>query len=199
MPGEPARITAIRNPPAAGSFERLLKRLRIPAGSAHAALAAGVWDLALALAAPVSMRLGLGASEFLERFSPHAQASRHLMSRLERCPRVWLLAATIGSALENRVQDMFAGKEAFSGYLLEYFGVWLTDQAMRGEIAALRSLPGVRPEALTGRLIPGCRDFPLESQAVFVELAGPGLGLTLTSGSQLHPGMSVTAVIGHRS
>jgi hypothetical protein len=185
--------------PAASPFERLLKRLRIPAGAPEGVLAAEAWDEALALAAPASIRLRLSLPDFLARFNPYAQASSHLMSRLEGHTEVWLLAATIGSALEGRARDLFAGGRAFSGYLIEYFGIWLVDQALRGEIAALRSLPDALSGALTKRLMPGCQGFPLEAQAVFVQLVGADLGLTLTSGCQLYPRMSVTAAIGRRT
>jgi len=180
------------------AFERLLGRLRIPQGRPEAALAAGVWREALDLAAPVSMRLRLDTPDFLTLFAPHAQASSHLMDRLRDRPVVWLLAATIGPALEERVRDLFESGQAFSGYVLDFFGVWLADQAMRREIQALRDLAGSLPGSLTGRLMPGCRGFPIQAQAVFVDLAGEGLGLGLTSGWQLTPQKSVTAVIGHR-
>lgn len=175
------------------ALPRLLKRLRLPPGSAEAGRAAVVFEEALRLSDPRGFRLRLGLPEFLARFGPHLESSPHALSRLSGCSWAWLTAATIGAALEERVQTQFAAGEAFSAYVLDFFGTWLADQALRREITAVRTGPG----SFTRRLIPGCHGFSLEAQAIFVELAGERLGMALTPAFLLTPQKSVTAVIGH--
>jgi hypothetical protein len=176
-----------------GAYLRLIKRLRLHPGSPEAALAAGAWSLALELAHPATFCESLDREAFIECFEPHARASSHLMTRLEGCGSVWILAATIGPSLEERARDMFTSGQAFSGYVLDYFGTWLVDQALRREIAGLRRRIGTT----TIRLSPGTKDFPLAAQAMIVKLAGRSLGLSLTSANLLIPQKSVTTVLGH--
>lgn len=171
---------------------RLLRRLRIAPGSLEAATASSAFAEAMELARPEAFRKRLDIPEFLELFAPHAQASAHLMSRLEDAAEVWVLAATIGCGLEGRASELFAAGEAFRGYVLDWFGDWLVDQALRREIAAVRELPG----RFTRRLSPGYKDFPLAAQGPIVRLAGSALGLTVTGAFALHPRKTVTAVLG---
>lgn len=176
------------------AYLKLLRRLRLEPGSPEAALAAEAWGLALELARPAAYCERMDIAGFLECFEPHARPSSYLMSRLDGCPEVWILAATIGPALEDRARELFTSGQAFSGYVLDYFGTWLVDQVLRKEIAGLRKRIG----STTTRLSPGAKDFPLAAQAVFVRLAGNALGMTLTSGSFLHPQKSVTTILGLR-
>lgn len=174
---------------------RLLKRLHLAQGMAGALRAQALWDEALALADPVSFKKSVTLAGFLDLFEPYARQSPHLLSRLAGCGEVWLLAATIGPKLPARAQELFARGSAFEGYVMDFFGTWLADQAMRRLIGPLRDLPGT----LTRRLMPGTRGFPLEAQSVFVALAGEALGLSLSGGFALAPEKSVTAVIGRKT
>jgi hypothetical protein len=178
-----------------GAYLKLLRRLRLALGSPEAALAAEAWGLALELARPATFCERLDTAAFLECFEPHARRSTHLMSRLEGCTSVWILAATIGPVLEERARKLFTSGQAFSGYVLDYFGTWLVDQTLRDEIAGLRKRIG----STTSRLSPGTKDFPLEAQAVFVNFAGESLGLSLTAASLLIPKKTITTVLGHRA
>jgi len=176
-----------------GVYLKLLRRLRLSPGSPEAALAAEVWALALELAHPATYCERLDTEAFFERFEVHATKSSCLISRLKGCSSVWILAATIGSDLEEHARYMFTSGQAFSGYVLDYFGTWLVDQALRREIAGLREKIG----STTTRLSPGTKDFPLAAQGVIVSLAGRSLGLSLTSANVLIPQKSVTTVLGH--
>ena len=195
---------------------RLLRWLRLSPGTPEALEAAVVWSEALALARPATWRVEMHREDFLARFHPFAQASLHLGRVLEGCPRVWLLAATIGPDLEERVAAYFAHDRPFAGYVLDRAGTLLVERAMRGLIRQCG--PG-----LTRRYSPGYKDFALEAQRPLLEMvaqrpllemvaqrpllgmpaqarraeaAGPGL--RLTDGCMLQPGKSITAVAGVR-
>ncbi len=201
------------------SLPRLLRWLRLASGTPEAMEAAGLWAEAQALARPTTWRAKLARQEFLDRFHPYAQASSHLMRLLADCSQVWLLAATIGPALEERSAWYFAQGRGFAGYVLDRAGTALVEQTMR----ELRRACG---PGLTRRYSPGYKEFPLEAQRPLLEalhlkpslesrgqetplettgsepaleVATPGLaGLRLTGGCMLQPGKSITAVAGVR-
>lgn len=177
------------------AFGRLRKRLRLPEGSAEALRARVLWEEAQLLADPASFKRSVPLAGFWDLFGPYASQSPHLTARLAGCDEVWLLAATIGPKLPARAQECFAKALAFEGYVMDFFGTWLADQAMRRLVASLGAVPGT----LTRRLMPGTRGFALEAQGVFVALAGEALGLSLTTGFALVPEKSVTAVIGRKA
>lgn len=181
------------------SLPRLLRWLRLAPGTPEALEAAALWAEAQGLAQPAMWRAGLGLEDFLRRFHPHARSSAHLMRVLDGCPRVWLLIATIGPALEARSAACFASGQAFAGYVLDRMGTFLVERAMRDLVRDLagdlaRDLP--RGRRLTRRYSPGYKDFALEAQAAFLELvqaARPSrptesplpTGTLLTTGSAL--------------
>jgi len=172
-----------------------LKRLRLPEDSREARIAGTVWDETLVLAQAVFFRLPLSKLQFMDRFGAYVAQSPYMEFRLRECRDVWLFAATLGPAPEERAEELFTEGRVFEGYVMDFFGTWLVDRVMRHAITSIKAGPG----ALTVRLMPGAHGFSLGAQAVFVDLAGQALGLSLTSGYGLVPRKSVTAVVGRLS
>jgi len=174
------------------SLARLLRWMRLAPGTPEALEAVGLWAEAEALARPATWSTHLAREDFLIRFHPHAQSSAHLMRILEGCPRVWLLAATIGPALETRSAGYFASGRPFAGYVLDRMGTFLVEQAMRDLVRRCGS-------GATRRYSPGYKDFALEAQAALLQVAGEAFAqVRLTGGYMLTPSKSITAVAGER-
>ena len=199
---------------------RLLRWLRLAPGTPEAGEAADLWTEAQMLAQPATWRTAMGFEDFLLHFHPYARASTHLMRVLEGCPRVWLLIATLGPALEARSAGCFASGQPFAGYVLDRMGTFLVEQAMRDQVRKLsHDLSHISAHncVLTRRYSPGYKDFSLEAQAAFFKLvqdalsrqspepgtthhclASPGFSVRLTGGYMLDPSKSITAVAGER-
>ncbi|WP_272881610.1 hypothetical protein [Fundidesulfovibrio soli] len=174
---------------------RIARQLRAQPGSPEHALAESLWSQALLLAAPRAFALRLARRDFEALFGPHLDGAVLTRAALEGCPGVWVLAASIGPALEERARELFDAGEAFSGYALDLCGNLLADKALRSRMDAAKAQepPGSR---FTRRISPGYRDFPLAAQAVFAELTGAATGIACGAGMGLAPRKSLTALLG---
>jgi hypothetical protein len=135
--------------------------------------------------------------EFFARFHPFASESRAVAGLLAGAHRIWLMAVTLGNALERRSREYFAQNQAFCGYILDRMGSFLVEDEIRKLDEKIIRECKHQGSSTTRRYSPGYQDFSLESQRVFLEMIGPNMpGLKLTSGLLLKPEKTITAVKG---
>jgi len=126
-------------------------------------------------------------------------ASRSLRERLEGCRRAVLFAATIGAALEERVQALCAAGEMSRALLADAYAssaaIALGVSFESASSLGFKNL-GLQP---TRRYAPGYGDWELSSQAALLDLVGAGrIGIHLTDEFLMLPAKSISGVIGGR-
>lgn len=123
--------------------------------------------------------------------------SKGLQRHLQDCEQVVVLAATLGAAVDRRVELLFARDEYTMGLLvnaaatamIEQAADYLADFLYRSKFAKLGCTLG-------SRFSPGYSDWALEEQRDFFPLTqGTQLGLELTESCSLNPKKSITAVM----
>jgi hypothetical protein len=122
-----------------------------------------------------------------------AQLCRHLRG----ARRVALLAATVGEALEERVNELFAAGAYSGAVLLDAAATAAVEQAADGICACIGA--AAQKEGLRAgvRFSPGYGDWPLSEQPQLLRLTGASaIGLTVTSSLMLKPRKSITAALG---
>jgi hypothetical protein len=126
-------------------------------------------------------------------------ASRSLLERLEGCRRAVLFAATIGPALEERVQSLDAAGEMSRALLADaYASSAAIALGMAMEGVAERLFQDLQLEA-TRRYAPGYGDWELSCQEPLLGLVDASrIGIRLTDGFLMLPAKSISGVIGGR-
>ncbi|MCJ8499655.1 hypothetical protein [Desulfatitalea alkaliphila] len=134
---------------------------------------------------------------FETRFAPCSGNSHALQALLADCPRVLLLAVTLGQPLSDRVRQYMAANRCLEGYLMDRMGSFWAETAMRSLDRQASGSHRAAGGRTTRRFSPGYHDFSLEAQKPFVELIGGRWpGLHITSGGLLLPEKTITAVVG---
>jgi hypothetical protein len=160
------------------------------------ARAAGIWAEFQDLAALKTWRMLMAREAFEEHFAPHSRRSRALQAALAASPQVWLLAVTLGPALEERCQVYQDRHRPLEAYLLDRTGSFMAEQAMQAldrEVEAISAQQGQRAGT---RFSPGYQDLSLAAQPAFLALVDPSLGLYLSEDKLLKPEKSITAIKG---
>lgn len=156
-----------------------------------------IWGEALELCRPETWVLALDRETFFDRLSPFAGQSNAVCRLLADATEVWLLAATIGPELEGRARSLLHQRESFHGYILDRLGSFLIEDIINHLDTGIAQHCRQRGMSTTRRYSPGYRDFPLEAQKLFVELAGDDLPcLCVESNNILKPEKSITALKG---
>lgn len=156
-----------------------------------------IWGEALELCRPETWVLALDRETFFDRLSPYAGQSKAVCRLLDNATEVWLLAATIGPGLECRARSLLHQRESFHGYILDRLGSFLVEDVINHLDTGIAQHCRQRGMSTTRRYSPGYRDFPLEAQKPFVELAGDDLScLRVDSNHILKPEKSITALKG---
>ncbi|MBI5522242.1 MAG: hypothetical protein HY910_06400 [Desulfarculus sp.] len=177
--------------------KRLLRYLQIASPSLAEQEAGQLWDEAQGLVDLATWQDCLDLPDFYRRFHPYAANSAALGRLLAPCRQVRLLVATLGDRLERRARDYLDQQEAFRGYVLDRLGSYLVEQRMRGLDRQVTLAAQVGGCSTTRRYSPGYRDFALDANRVFVELASSGIpGLELGEGGLLRPEKTITALKG---
>jgi hypothetical protein len=126
-------------------------------------------------------------------------ASRSLDERLEGCSVAALFAATIGSALEDKVHGLQESGELSRALLADAYGSsaaialgMAVEEVVSREFRAAGLLAGKR-------YAPGYGDFELASQEALLRLVSADrVGIVLTEDSLMIPAKSISGVIGGR-
>ena len=131
------------------------------------------------------------------RFAGLSVESRDLSKNLAGCDSVILFAATLGAGADMLIRRKEIAKIS-DAVILQAAGAALVEQvcdSLNDKLAEAAAAEGFR---LHPRYSPGYGDFSLDYQQDVIALLGAGkeLGITLTEGSLMAPGKSVTALIG---
>lgn len=127
----------------------------------------------------------------------YSYTSKGLKRHLQDCEQVVVLAATLGSDVDRRVELLFAQDKYTMGLLvnaaatamIEQAADYLTDFLYRSQFAKLGY-------SLGSRFSPGYSDWALEEQRCFFPLTqGEQIGIGLTTAFSLNPKKSITAVM----
>ncbi len=177
--------------------DRLSKYLQLGSHEKARQEAQFLWEEALVLLKAANWRSLLTVDEFFDVFHPYAESSQSIR-RLLRCAReVWLLAVTAGDGVERRSREYLKKGEAFRGYVLDRMGSFLAEEQIRQVDKIISEESTGKGYKTTRRYSPGYRDFSLEAQVVFVDLASCAIPeLRLTSDFLLVPEKSITAIKG---
>ena len=121
---------------------------------------------------------------------------KNMLKLLGRCEYATLLAVTIGSELEERI-DVLKGTNVSDAYFLDVVGGWMADYMAEKVDAIVQTEIRRSGYNRTMRYSPGYGDWDLRVQADLLQLVGGGaIGVTCTETSILQPRKSVTAVVG---
>ena len=116
---------------------------------------------------------------------------------LQGCFRVYGLAVTIGTDLEKKRNDLISKKETLQAFLLDAAGSVAAEEAISSASVQIKEYETNNNNITTKRFSPGYGDWILESQKEFLEWVGAsGIGISLSSSSQMFPEKSVSAIIG---
>lgn len=160
------------------------------------ARAAKIWAEFQKLATLKTWRMLMARKAFEEHFAPHSRESRALQAVLAASPQVWLLAVTLGPALEERFQVYLARRRPLEAYLLDRTGSFMAEHAMQALDREVRALSARQGQRTSNRFSPGYQDLSVAAQPAFLALVDPSLGLYLTEGKLLKPEKSITAIKG---
>ncbi len=120
----------------------------------------------------------------------------NMVKLLSRCDHATLLAATIGPALEQSIEELKQDDVA-DAYFLDVVGSWMADYMADRVDAIVQTEVQRAGYERTMRYSPGYGDWDLTVQAEFLRLVGADvIGVSCTETSILQPRKSVTAVIG---
>ena len=182
--------------------KRLIKYLQLSGDQDGQALLPEILAEAEDLIEPWSFKERVYTEDFFKLFHPWAGQSRIICSLLEGSKYVWLMAAGLGPALEERSSEHFEKLEHFKGYILNRLGSWLAEEGMRKldrEVERQTVLSGFQA---TRRYSPGYKDFALQAQEVFYSIIRskrPEIELHLSQAHILMPEKTVTALKGEFS
>jgi hypothetical protein len=127
----------------------------------------------------------------------HAFESRLLARVLGTSTDAYVVALTIGGALERHVDALFRKHEPLDGLMLDTAGWAAIVLLMRGLRRRLRDEERRAGRSVTHRVGPGYGDWPIEDQAALLDVFGDvPLPVTVTESSLLLPRKSVSAVLG---
>ena len=156
-----------------------------------------LWKEAHILLNAYEWRMLLPADVFLDRFHPYARESKAVSRLLSGACQIWLMAVTLGGALEQRSREYFAQNRSFHGFILDRMGSFLVEEKMRELDGKITRECADNGDSATRRYSPGYQDFSLEAQRVFIELIGTDIpDLALTTGFLLKPEKTITALKG---
>lgn len=120
-----------------------------------------------------------------------------IKEHLNNCHKTVLMAATIGSAVDELIRKAAIRDVALSLYMDACASTLIELVCDRAE-ADIRELKEKEGDFLTGRFSPGYGDLPIDCQSQFVGIlnATRRIGLTVSDSGVLIPLKSVTAVMG---
>lgn len=137
------------------------------------------------------------AEHSLDKIESYKYQGQGLTKHLCGCSQVVLLAATLGSAVDEKVDSLFAKHEYAAALLLNAAATAMIEQAADylGELL-YRTVLARGGKCLGRRFSPGYSDWRLEAQREFFPLTGGStIGIELTDTCSLNPKKSITAVI----
>lgn len=125
---------------------------------------------------------------------------QNVLVHLAGSAKVAVIAVTLGSDIEERIETLFNAGEYTKAILLDAAATAAVEQAadsLCAFIADKASKEGLFPSK---RFSPGYGDWALENQSDVLELSGGrDAGIDITSAFMLKPRKSITAVVGLRS
>jgi hypothetical protein len=176
---------------------KVLRFLRVEKGSRAMEAAVALWNESHQLIEVCRWSVLVPVDEFFARFHPYASESMAVARLLAGARQVWLMAVTIGDALERRSREYFAQNQAFCGFILDRMGSFLVEDEIRKLDEKIIRECERKGGSVTRRYSPGYQDFSLESQKVFIEMIGSNMpGLKLTSGCLMKPEKTIPALKG---
>jgi hypothetical protein len=156
-----------------------------------------IWNEALELCHPETWVHPFKREAFFQHLSPYAEQSKTVCRLLADAAEVFLLVATIGEELECRARSLLTQRESFHGYILDRLGSFLIEDIITYLDNSIEQQCRQRGMSTTRRYSPGYRDFSIEAQYLFVELAGDNIScLHVDSNHILKPEKSITALKG---
>ncbi|MCF8030699.1 MAG: hypothetical protein K9K39_07375 [Desulfohalobiaceae bacterium] len=175
--------------------QALVDYLRIPDDQDTKDRVESLRQEALGLIRPIVWHRDITTEEFHNLFSPWSQESESITSLLCGAERIRLLAASLGSALENESRVRQAKGNVFEGYILDRIGSYLVEREMR-RLDRQTSRQALSRDQICGRRYsPGYGDFPLEAQTAFHRLLRPVIPeISISPGLMLYPEKTVTAL-----
>lgn len=175
---------------------RVMRYLQVEGHQQARELAMDLWQEALQLIEIKAWYRVVPCGDFERFFNLHSSPSQAVTRLLAGATLVALIAVSLGPVLENRARAAMAGGEVFRGYMLDRMGSLLAESRMSHLAHAVKQALAGQRLRTTRRYSPGYKDFGLEAQRVFVQLAGNYLSLDLGPGNQLLPEKSITAIMG---
>jgi cobalamin-dependent methionine synthase I len=107
------------------------------------------------------------------------------------------MAVTIGSAIEDEIDNLFLAKEYTKGLIMDAAATTATEMVADQLNRYIDELAAKRGFKTTWRYSPGYGDWPLAQQSALVKaIHADKIGITLTTSCMLMPRKSVTAIIG---
>ena len=138
----------------------------------------------------------LSRSEFDDLFREHVSSSRALVRWLGESDKVVLLAVTLGEVIDAQIKSAQKYHETFRMYMLDRIGSLMIERFMTHLDRKISTILAGQGYVTTGRYSPGYKDFHIEAQSIFIQLAQNKVGLKLGPAFQLIPEKSITAVMG---
>ena len=122
---------------------------------------------------------------------------RNIGKHLSSCEKVFLLAVTVGDAIENEIDAKFKRGEYAAAILLDAAATAAVEQAADETEKALRRCAAKEGFFLRRRFSPGYGDWSLAAQRDITHLCcAEEIGIILSEGLMLTPRKSITAVVG---
>lgn len=175
--------------------QALIKYLRIPDDRDAKDRVESLRQEALGLIRPIVWYRDISPEKFHTLFSPWSRESESITSLLRGAERIRLLAASLGSALENESRVRQARGNVFEGYILDRMGSYLVEREMRRLDRRTSGQARSRDQICGRRFSPGYGDFPLDAQIVFLRILSPVIPeLRISCGLVLYPEKTVTAL-----
>ena len=145
----------------------------------------------------VTRECAFSSSDGLCRLDSLTFRSVSLAEHLKGCDRAVLFAATLGSGVDTLIRRCSAVSMS-RAVILQGAAAALTELYCDAECESLEGAYAQAGYYLRPRFSPGYGDFPLECQQTVIELLGAHkyAGIAVSSGGQMTPMKSVTAVIG---
>ena len=165
------------------------------------AAARGVLDEAQSLLAPAALYTVLPVRDFQHQrvtLEGGAVFTGTLVARaLAGATQVYLAVCTIGPALEERMDALFAAGDPVRAMALDGAGTAALGEVSRMVVARLRAEASARGLGTGMRASPGQEGWPIEQQRVFFSLiTAEEIGVCLTKSCLMLPRKTVSFVIG---
>lgn len=165
------------------------------------AAARGVLDEAQALLAPAALYITLPVRDFRHQqvtLDGGTVFTGSLVARaLAGATQVYLVVCTIGPALEERMDDLFAAGDAVQAMALDGAGTAALGEVSGMVVARLRAEASAHGLGSGMRASPGQEGWPIEQQQVFFGLIpAQEIGVQLTNSCLMLPRKTVSFVIG---